>query len=276
MRSANRSTGVASLHALVPSDHVCWSVGPADDYDGLAKACLAAGSEAGDKVVYFGPERALPVAPVPAPDVPTHDPRVSFLGGGPLDPDAMLAMFRREAAAAEREGFRALRVVADMDWVTGLATHDELTAFELRLDATVDELGAIVVCAYRNGTYAARQVAQVNTVHPAAFGELTEDLGFRVWSGGSAQWHVAGEVDCFNADAFAFTLASAAAASRSPVRVRLDGLQFIDVAGMRAIATTATAGGAVRICLERPSETFARCWRLLGFEELAPSVELVR
>lgn len=269
MDCATRPTGALGvLDALVPADHVCWAVDDGDDYDAIAASWLAEGAETGDKVVYFGPEASLGGAPSHG---AAFDPRVAFLGGGPLDPAAMLGMFRREAAKAEAEGFRALRVLADMDWVAGLSTDDELTAFELRLDATVNELGAIVVCAYRSGTYAPEHVAALSSVHPLHCGTSAHHLGFRVWNNGRAHWHLDGEVDCFGADALGVALRSAA--TDGPMRLCLDGLRFADVAAMRAIATAARSAD-VRIRLERPSDTFVRCWSLLGYDTSASSVEL--
>ncbi|HVF74985.1 MAG TPA: MEDS domain-containing protein [Acidimicrobiales bacterium] len=275
MTSGTRTTGaVADIGALAPGEHVCWAVDTDDDYHRLATSCMAAGTNDGDKVFYFGPEATLAASPGPAAATAALDPAVTVLGGGALVPSVMLEMFHREAASAAKEGYRALRVVADMDWVARRVTPEELTAFELNLDAVVHQLGAVVICAYRTTTYSAEEVAQVNTVHPQEFGRPPDNLGFRVWSGGPQCWDVAGEVDCFNADAFGFALASAAASG--PVRVRLTGLAFIDVAGMRAIATAAASVPTVRIQLEGPSETFVRCWTLLGYDALAPVVEVVR
>lgn len=265
---------MAGLGALAPGDHVCWAVESDDDYDRIVELCMADGNRAGDKVFYFGPQASLAASPLSAMAAVAVDPRAACLDGGPLVADHVLRSFRQEAAAAAGAGFRAMRVVVDMDWVAGLATTDELTAFELNLDAAVHELGAVVICAYRSSTFSAQEVARVNSAHPQEFGGLSDDLGFRVWSGGSQCWDVSGEVDCFNADAFGFAIASAAASG--PVRLRLHGLEFIDVAGMRAIATAAESGSQVRIQLDSPSDTFARCWELLGYDALAPGVELVR
>lgn len=275
MSSAARSTGaMAQLDGLSPGDHVCWAVADHDDYDVAAERCVADGNRAGDKVFYFGPEASPARSALSASASVAVDPAVAFLGGGPLVADDMLQMFRREATSAANEGFRAMRVVADMDWVAERATTDDLMAFELNLDAVVHELGAVVICAYRTTTFPAGEVARMNTVHPQEFGVPPEDLGFRVWSSGPGCWDVAGEVDCFNADAFGVVMASATASG--PVRVRLHALDFIDVAGMRAIASAAESGPQVPIRLEAPSETFARCWALLGYDALAPVVELVR
>jgi len=262
---------VADLDVLAPGDHICWAVDADDDFELTAKRCLVEGSRVGDKVLYVGPAASLPGSPLSAVAVKAFDPGPALTG--PAGVDDMLQVFRLEATSATDDGFRALRVVADMDWMAGLATNDELTAFELRLDAVADEVGAVVICAYRATTFPAGEVARVNTVHSQTFGQ-PDDLGFRVCSDGPQCWDVTGEVDCFNAEAFGLVLASAA--SSGTVRVRLDRLEFIDVAGMRAIAAAAEAGAVARMSLESPSETFARCWALLGYEALAPKVELVR
>jgi hypothetical protein len=118
------------LSELGPADHVCWVVGSDDDYSALARVCVADGRAAGDKVFVFGPDAsARPEGDVVA------DPFVIGLDRGPLRPAAMLDTFRRESAAAVAEGYRGVRVVADMDWVLSASpTPDDVTAFEIELD----------------------------------------------------------------------------------------------------------------------------------------------
>ena len=70
-----------------------------------------------------------------------------------------------------------------------------------------------------------------------------------------------------------FSAAFSAAAGTSCV-VDVADLDFIDIGGMRAIATAALQSGTpVRLCNAPP--ILRRAWQLGGFASVAPDVELV-
>lgn len=108
-------------------------------------------------------------------------------------------------------------------------------------------------------------------VHPHRLGAPPEDLGFRIWSSGRGRWHVSGQVDLRAAQAFPAMVRTAAESSD---RLCLDcsELDFIDVAGIRALAEVAYGTGT-SMRLRGTGETLRRSWQLLGFDSEVTNVE---
>lgn len=199
------------------------------------------------------------------------DPHAAFLDEGTLDATAMYAGFERETAKALSEGYRGLRVMADLDWLlSARASSRMITAFEQGLDAVAAHSGATIACAYRRASFSARDLAGVMCVHPHRLGDSPADLGFRIWSSGRDRWHVSGQVDLRAAQAFPAVVRTAAEGSD---RLCLDcgELDFIDVAGIRALAQAAYGTGTrMRLC--GTGETLRRTWQLQGFGSPAANV----
>lgn len=108
-------------------------------------------------------------------------------------------------------------------------------------------------------------------VHPHRLGVAPEDLGFRIWNSGEGRWHVSGQVDLRAAQAFPAMVRSAAEGSD---RMCLDcsELDFIDVAGIRALAQVAHGTGTL-MRLRGTGQTLRRSWQLLGFDSAVTNVE---
>jgi hypothetical protein len=199
------------------------------------------------------------------------DPADAVLGGAPLDPAAVYAMLRTVAVTAREQGYRGLRLVADMDWMVPTPGPAETAAYELLLDQVVTDLGATVVCAYRAEHFDADTIAEAVAVHPSTLGPVAVEPGFRFWNVGGDVWEVSGDVDLFNADAFARALATATKGVSS-IRLRTSGLRFIAVAGVGALGEVTHFRPDLRIVVEGASASFLKCWTLLGYDRLVPAV----
>jgi len=91
-------------------------------------------------------------------------------------------------------------------------------------------------------------------------------------SGTAQTWRLAGEIDLSAGPAFAAALS--AAADLGDCIVDVAGLEFVDLAGMRAIATVARAA-KTGMQLRGASPVLRRYWQLSGFDQAAPMVRLV-
>ncbi|MFL6112567.1 MAG: MEDS domain-containing protein [Catenulispora sp.] len=264
---------LTALDTLTCGDHVGWILKQPTQFAEQAALCLQQGAAAGQKLFYFGPGRGAGPQLLPIGDgVTVLDPYVTFLHGGGLDATAMYAGFRREAARADAEGYRGLRIVADMDWLQGPhPSGGQIAAFEQGLDAVVAETGATIVCAYRRESFPHRDLAGVMCVHPHVLGTAPKDLGFRVWSSGEGRWHLAGQVDLRVAEEFGAVIRTAAE-GRTSLWLDCSRLRFIDVAGIRALARAARSTG-VSMRLHGASETLQRSWKLLEWDSVVPNVE---
>jgi MEDS: MEthanogen/methylotroph, DcmR Sensory domain len=200
------------------------------------------------------------------------DPRVAFLGGGPLDPDAMFAMFEELSTRARDEGHQGLRLVADMDWLLPVQpTTEAVIAFELLLDRHAKRIGPTIVCAYRQTSFDTEALAGALCVHSMGMG-YDPPPHFRLVAGPSDTWRLIGEGDI--AVGANFKTAITTAAGSGPYVLDASALEYIDVAGTRAIAQAGQSPDvAVRVVGAPP--ILRRGWEMAGFADDAPAVELV-
>jgi anti-anti-sigma regulatory factor len=268
-----------SLDPVDVGDHVCWLVDTDEDFTLCASAFVADGALFGDKVLVVGPAGrgwSRPGRPPGTADgLVVMDPGAGRGRADPWDPDAVLGMVRREADTASREGFRALRVLAQMDrlWPAGVVPG-QLTGHELGLDALVALGGAIVVCAYRRDRFPADALREAEGVHPQHLGiRGAAGSGFRIFCTGTDSWSVSGVVDAHGALAFRTAVGQLLARS-AVLRLHCGGLELMDVAGMGALAEAARARTGRRVVLHGADETLRRCWDLLGYNAPEIPVEM--
>lgn len=253
-------------------DHLCWIVDDESDYTGIARSILSGGDRAGEKLFAFGPAGSNVLTSLQPYVAVAADPRVAFLDGGPFDAERMFDVFRDQTERARAEGFTGLRLVADMDWLLPLGlTPESIAAFEGRLDQVVDDLGATVVCAYRQRSFGTDAIVGASCVHPAGLG--APEPPFRFVAGDRGAWRLSGEVDLHAGRAFAGVISAAALGGQECV-VDVSGLEFIDVDGVRAIARASLESDG-RIVLRGAPTVLRRCWEVAGFDLVAPAVEFV-
>lgn len=263
MDRASRHVGrLAELSGLEPGSHVCCLLDPGQQSDAWIAQCLDEGSKAGQKLFRFAP---TPFSSSTITDVTVLDP-------GPLVASSMYAMFRREAALAHKQGYRGMRLIADMDWLQAQPpTAKELFDFELMLDEVVAELNATVVCAYRLANYAPEDIAELVAIHPLSAGRVPADLNFRMWSVDRGTWELSGEIDILNSAHFHRALATASA--HGPLRrLSLARLTFISADGIAALAEAAAAQREHPIVIQHATPLFQQCWEFLGLADRLPHV----
>ncbi|WP_180290722.1 MEDS domain-containing protein [Streptomyces sp. TLI_171] len=262
-----------TLDPVGAGDHVCWLVGPDDDFTATARAFAADGALFGEKVLLIGaPDTRW--SPDGAPQGLLVDPVAERAGGAAWGAATMLDMVRQEAEAASRQGFRALRVLARMDrvWPGGVSPR-EIARHELDMDNLVLARTAVIVCAYHRSGFQPGTLEQAVGVHPHGLGTRAEMPGFRMYSAGTDCWSVSGVVDFEGAETFRTALEELVARSAT-VRLRCEDLALVDAAGMRALVDAACETPGRRIVVENADETFRRCWSLLGYDVPQIPVEL--
>lgn len=272
MELAYGGTGMAPLG---DGDHVCWVVDDPASYTAVAGTLIAEGRARGQQMVVFAPAGRTPPGPGSTPPRPgsvaTADPYAAFFGHAPLEPGIMLHALRELAAQARAGGYEGLRVISDMDWLLpGSPTPEEIAALEIMVDRAARELGATIVCAYRRSSFDPVVVLAALPVHPIRRGnDEGPQFGFR--AEGTSDWRLSGEIDVAVVDAFA--AAFAAAASLGDCLVDVSGLEFVDVAGLRAMSQAARRSHA-DIQLRGAPAALHRLWQLLGPAEQAPELRL--
>ncbi|MHA6765166.1 MEDS domain-containing protein [Streptacidiphilus sp. PAMC 29251] len=247
-----------TLDLVDVGDHVCWLVEQGDDFTSIARAFLADGALFGDKVLVVGA----------AEDRRLHGGAAQGLF---LDADAL----RREADTACREGFRALRVLAQADRLLPAGASAQTVArHELDLDALVADTGTLLVCAYHRASFGEASLELAVGAHPQQLGTWSMRPDFRMFSAGTDCWSVSGVVDAEGAAVFR-TAVSELLARSATVRLRCQELQLMDAAGMEVLADCARARPGRKVVIEGANQTVRRCWTLLGYDTPQVPVELV-
>lgn len=205
-------------------------------------------------------------------------PRPAEAGGDPDRPQppyqAMLDAVRREAHTAGRQGFPALRVLAQMERIAPPdATFTELVDHELRLGELAADSGTSVVCVYRLDLWSEPLLSGVTCVHPRLIGSAAQSAGFRILRGADGRWNVEGVVDFTGAAAFGAAL-RAAAPDDGVLRLGCDGLDLIDAAGLRALVEAAGEKPGRRLVLEQANATVRRLWQMSGYDDPSVPVEM--
>jgi ABC-type transporter Mla MlaB component len=167
-------------------------------------------------------------------------------------------------------GYRGLRVIAE---VSGLATdagqRPELVRWEQMADHFAARgSGFSAMCAYRADLGAAA-LADVASVHPLVHA-AEEPSTFALFAEHD-RLVLAGSVDACSSNRLAMVLATAPVAGDDVV-LDLAALEFVDVAGCRALAHWAadlhTASMTVRVT--GSSRLLRRMWQVLDLDRLAP------
>lgn len=252
-----------ALVNLVPGSHVGWVVANPERYESEVSELLRRGFAAGEKTVVFGPHEGELLSVLAQRAKMAADPMIDFLQGAFL-PETMFSMFRDQFAKARSEGYIGLRVVADMDWLLplGLASTD-VAAFELGLDRVVKELGATVVCAYRQSTFSPDAIEETLSVHPIACGG--KEPQFRFVAMDEHMWMLAGDVDVAVESSLDAWIEIAAGDPECVIDI--SGLRFIDVSGMRLLARACQSNRSLRFRSIPPF--FHRMWHVAMFNDVA-------
>lgn len=275
------------FRALGPGEHLCWLVGSADDYAAGAKAFAAQGRSAGDRVLIVGepPGGARPqsggavvidpvavgagagsgAAPWDLVHTQLHDGRADALG-------ARFGLGFGLGFGPRRRG--SLRVLAQMERLVPAGCGlDQLVELELGWGQWAAGSGASVVCAYRQDAWRDDVLRDIACMHSGLVGNRRLAVSFRMMCVEAGCWKVDGVVDFVAAPAFG-AAARAALGRSGTVRLRFDGLDMIDAAGIQELAHAVRAvdGGFVRI--EGANQTVRRLWRLSGYDTAALAVEI--
>lgn len=271
-----RPSGILDVPAGVErGDHVCWAYDDDAAFEDAALRFLAEGLARGERLLWVGDgaEDRLRRSGGPLSDVGGLTERgtlqvLSVSGGyaaaGPFAPERQLAFYDAATRRAIDEGYRGLRVVAE---ITALAADETQRAQLLRWEHLADDYvahgpGFSAFCAYRRDLLPPDAVADVVSLHPLAHAEGPA-TGFRVWFDEDALF-LAGDVDAFSAGRLAGLLETTHVDARV-VTLDLSEVSFIDLAGVRAVARWAAelTRSDRRLELRGASRLFRRMWELL-------------
>jgi anti-anti-sigma factor len=252
-------------------DHLCWGYRDYDRFRHTAAAFLEEGRRAGEQLLFVGEGSVSSLLD----DLALWSARDEVLATGQLtvqplaevydsmadlDVEGQVAAFRALSRNALAAGYSGLRVAADVTGLTRSAGDwERFAAYELAVDEMMSTHPATGMCGWREAS-AARPGA-LSALHRYQHRELGPVV-FAVRRRDSVL-HLSGEVDASVADDLAAVLQAVELHGTRTVQLDLSELDFIDVAGTRALAQFCdTAPGGVRIL--GALDGVSRCLDLFG------------
>lgn len=254
--------------AVRPGEHACCRFAHAEDRRLAALGFVRDALRRGNKVIYLcesedvqalGDEMAQAAGEVgPAIESGQLELRSApgcYTPDGAFDVDRMLLSVAEERERALTEGYPALSMTGEMGWALRQASDaDLLPEYEQRFAEVMEQGNFAGLCQYDHGRFDPATLSAVAAAHVV---DLSPELGALVRTGCLAGARVdgralrlAGELDF----ACAHTVTSVIDSHfHGPLELDLAGLEFVDVAGMRALRgnarqqiTITGASGAVR------------------------------
>lgn len=270
---------VAELPAPGSADHLCWVHDDDAAFDEAVGAFLAGGLALGERLLCVG-ERAIAAldgttvlgdvdALVADGALETLTVAQAYAATGPLAVDRQRAFYDAASRRALDDGYRGLRVVAELsDLARDPAQREELVRWEQAGDEFMASgSGMSALCAYRSDLPDSA-LGDLMAVHPQAHGARRLQ-SFRLFSDRDGLV-LTGSVDAFSGPRLAALLAGTPTGASAVLD--LGDLEFVDVAGCRALAGWAAAlhDRGVPLEIRGASPLLLRMWSLLQFDDLAP------
>jgi hypothetical protein len=272
-----RASGLIDAPAGVAhADHVCWVAQDDAGFEEAAVRFLDEGLAAGQRLLWVGDGAAERLRRSAGPLARVDDLIArgtlrllsvtdAYAASGAFSPEEQLAFYDGETRRAFDEGYRGFRAVAE---VTPLAADPARRNEFLRWEHLADDYIAAhpaltVMCGYRSDQLPGEVLSDAAALHPVAYAPASPPP-FRVWSE-DGRVVVSGDVDTFGADRLRRLLASADL-GRPAVVLDLSRVTFIDLAGVRSVASWAMAHAerSARVDVTGASRLFRRMWDLLG------------
>ncbi|WP_346120642.1 MEDS domain-containing protein [Micromonospora coerulea] len=277
-------TGTVSDGALALHDHACWVYTSPDEHRRVLTDYLSRGLARNERVLFLAspPERAplaieyLLDAGVPF-DVPLAEGQLvigaaeeAYLVDGRFDGDDRLRAYAAQVRAAVDDGYLGLRVAAELSWLQGCpdARHS-WPGYELRADLLAARLPFTALCIYDGRRWKPDELALIESVHQVNVSVRPGPplIRFRVCASPDGVLCLGGELDFTHADRLVPALTTAALAAERPM-LDVSGLEFVDVAGMRALVRACRAVADLRglVTIRGASRAFQRLWQLGSFD----------
>jgi anti-anti-sigma factor len=280
----------SALDGLDLHEHACWSYTSDGAHRSLLTSYLTAGLARNERVLFFGYplERCATVADdllaagVPVAELtargqlalaPATD---QYIVDGRFDPDQRIQAYAAEVLAAVDAGYRGLRVAAEVPWLRPVpAGWQHWSEYELRADVLASRLPFSALCAYNARLWPAEELAVLAAVHGISAADAPPEAGtgFRLYAQRDGSVGLAGELDITHAGRVRELLVAAAGDSATPV-LDVAGLEFVDVAGLRAVlaACQTMARTHGRTTIRGASRAFRRVWDLLDLDRLERAI----
>jgi anti-anti-sigma factor len=266
------------------SSHICWSYRSDAEHRDFLVEFFNAGLAANERLMYVAPldqlQATLPELAGAGIDVgaltergvlSVDDVDGAYLFEGAVQPDVRLAGHALLVGQALRDGFAGLRVCSEITPLLGTdGVCDEWCGYEIRADLLISRIPSIVVCACDLRQTRPEMVSDLHAVHSLHTGAATDDSPFQLHAGPNGL-ALSGELDASSAERVGRWLSDALRDLPEPV-IDVEGLEFIDAAGMWALLDSAHALPE-GLRLKGTSPKFRQAWSVCGYDTIT-SVQL--
>jgi ABC-type transporter Mla MlaB component len=242
----------ASLDTLDPGTHLCAFHRSPGQLTRIASTFIGHGLAAGDQLLYVTtdeqaeavlralPERAHADDAMRAGQLLLRTFAEAYGTRRPDDLGTVADGFRAAAAQSRKDGFRRLRVAAQMDDLAPLlGSPEQVISWERMSSALQREIGVSSVCLYDHGLVDADHADLIAREHDGLAPEVAEEPLARFLAI-HEPWglRVSGEVDVFNRDELLQVLQARAAVTHQ-LHVDIEDLRFADVGSLARVHSVA-------------------------------------
>jgi anti-anti-sigma regulatory factor len=245
----------ASVDGLQPGDHACLTFSDADERLDIVAAFVRDGLAASQRVLCYVEsstpsaftadlaERGLPVsASVASGQLVVAGSGEHFLAGGAFGAERMLGLLESLVRAAHGDGYRGLRLTADMCWALRPAAGvEQLIAYENQMAQLLTTASAVAVCQYDRERFDTVTLASVTAAHGQAVAAVTyhDDAMLRICRQYAPPGiRVAGELDFRHLPPLTRALTESLGMDHD-IHVNFQQLRFIDGAAGAAVIQAA-------------------------------------
>jgi signal transduction histidine kinase len=170
----------SAIQELKPQDHLCLIYNSPEEHLAGAAMFIKCGLENRERCLYVVDDSTSEAvnAVLERSGVSVADARAShsleivtkreaYLRDGYFSPERMINFLREQTEKAQRDGFGALRLAAEMTWALGDAAGvDRLLEYEARLNHFFEDHACLAACQYNRQRFSAETVRGVIHTHP--------------------------------------------------------------------------------------------------------------
>jgi len=237
-------------------DHLCLPFSSDEEQREVLTAYILDGLSRGERVIYYADQTAPDVIGSWLADSGVDTCRMvdegrleirsigsNYLFGGRFEPDIVITTLWVEVRQARDAGYPGLRISGEMtSELRPVADEKQLREYENRLSRVFDSRELAAICQYDERLFERSALNGLIACHPRVvqIDPLHDDRRLRIIpTYGPRGLRIAGAVDVLTVGAFTTTLRLAARWPESDIQLDLSDLEFIDVAGVRAIVRAA-------------------------------------
>lgn len=266
-------------------DHLCLPFASDDEQREVLTTYIADGLSRGERVIYYTDQTAPDVIGAWLADSGVETSRMladgrlairpvdnHYLVQGRFEPDSVITTLWVEMRQARDDGYPGLRISGEMtSELRPVADEQALREYEHRLSEVFHTRELAAICQYDQRLFDEAAVTGMIACHPRVvqIDPLHDDRRLRIIPTYAPRGlRIVGTVDVLTVGAFTTTLQLAKNWPETDLQLDLEDLEFIDVAGVRAMVRTAGSLAPGRhLVVRRLSAGLRKVFGIVGWDQ---------